>query len=171
MKIAISGKSGCGNTTVSKIISEKLNLKFINFTFRNLAQEKNMTLSEVLEKAKTDDFWDKETDRRQLMEARFSQNCVLGSRLAIWILAEAGFKAYLFADLETRVRRIQKREGGSFEEIKAFTEKRDGEDHERYMKTYNINNNEYSFADLIIDTGKYNADETANLIINAIKNK
>jgi len=36
MKIAVSGKSGCGNTTISRLVSEKLELSFINFTFRSL---------------------------------------------------------------------------------------------------------------------------------------
>jgi cytidylate kinase len=34
LRIAISGKSGCGNTTVSRMVAEKLGLRFINFTFR-----------------------------------------------------------------------------------------------------------------------------------------
>ncbi|MDR0624827.1 MAG: cytidylate kinase, partial [Treponema sp.] len=39
LKIAVSGKSGCGNTTVSKIVADTLGLEFINFTFRSLARE------------------------------------------------------------------------------------------------------------------------------------
>ena len=38
LRIAISGKSGCGNTTVSTLLSEKLGIKLINYTFRTLAQ-------------------------------------------------------------------------------------------------------------------------------------
>ena len=53
LRIAISGKSGCGNTTVSTLLSQKLNVTLINFTFRQLAAEKNMTLAEVIEAAKT----------------------------------------------------------------------------------------------------------------------
>ena len=33
VKIAISGKSGCGNTTICRILADKLKLNFINFTF------------------------------------------------------------------------------------------------------------------------------------------
>ena len=51
LRIAISGKSGCGNTTVSKLLSEKLNVKMINFTFRSLAQETGLSLAEIIEKA------------------------------------------------------------------------------------------------------------------------
>ena len=169
MKIAISGKSGCGNTTVSRLVSEKLHLDFINFTFRNLAEERNMTLPEVLEAAMADDFWDKETDRRQIELARTSCGCVLGSRLAVWLLPEAGLKVYLFADTETRARRILAREGGVLDAVKLFTEKRDAEDHERYIHLYNIDNNDYSFVDMIIDTGKYTAEEIADQIVTCVQ--
>ena len=47
LRIAISGKSGCGNTTVSGLLAQKLGIKLINYTFRQLAEEKGMTLKEV----------------------------------------------------------------------------------------------------------------------------
>ena len=53
LRVAISGKSGCGNTTVSTLLAQKLNVKLINFTFRQLAAEKNLTLAQVIENAKT----------------------------------------------------------------------------------------------------------------------
>ena len=40
LRIAISGLSGCGNTTVSKKLSEMLGVRMINYTFRNLAEER-----------------------------------------------------------------------------------------------------------------------------------
>ena len=59
LRIAISGKSGCGNTTVSTLLAEKLGVSLINYTFRQLAAEKGMTLKEVIESAKTDDSYDR----------------------------------------------------------------------------------------------------------------
>ena len=111
IKIAVSGKSGCGNTTVSRIVAEKLGLSFINFTFRSLAGERGLSLAEVLEKAAADDSWDREVDSRQVRLAREAEGCVLGSRLAIWMLPEADIKVYLTARPETRAERIVRREG------------------------------------------------------------
>nr|MCR5613759.1 cytidylate kinase [Treponema sp.] len=54
LRIAISGKSGCGNTTVSTLLSQMLGIKLINYTFRTLAEERGMTLAQVIENAKTD---------------------------------------------------------------------------------------------------------------------
>ncbi|MCR5217992.1 (d)CMP kinase [Treponema sp.] len=164
LRIAISGKSGCGNTTVSTLLSEKLGVKLINFTFRQLAQEKGLTLAQVIENAKTDDSYDIEVDTRQVELAK-KESCILGSRLAIWMLKEADIKVYLYASDDTRARRILNREGGDLEEIKAFTSMRDSEDSKRYKKLYNIDNNDYQFCDLIIDTAKYNPEEIAGIIL------
>ena len=101
LRVAISGKSGCGNTTVSGLLSQKLGITLINYTFRQLAQEKNMTLAQVIEAAKNDDSYDKYVDKHQVELAQ-KESCVLGSRLAIWMLKEADLKVYLYASDETR---------------------------------------------------------------------
>jgi cytidylate kinase len=171
IRIAVSGKSGCGNTTVSRLVAEKLNLRFINFTFRNLAEEKGLSLVEVLKLAAENDSWDREVDSRQVVIAREKGGCVLGSRLAIWMLPEADLKVYLRARPETRTARIVKREGGSFESVAAFTAERDRQDRERYLRIYNIDNDLYNFADLVIDTDEINADQIARLIIDEARKK
>jgi len=170
VRIAISGKSGCGNTTVSTLLSQYLGIKLINFTFRQLAAEKNMTLPEVLAAAKTDDSYDKEVDSRQV-ELAGKESCVLGSRLAIWMLKEADLKVFLLADPEVRAARIQNREGGDLGEIMAFTQKRDSEDSSRYMKLYQIDNTKYDFCDLIIDTAKYKPEQIVELIVKKLAEK
>lgn len=170
VRVAISGKSGCGNTTVSTLLAEKLGVKLINYTFRQLAAEKGLTLAQVIENARTDDSYDIFVDNHQVELAR-AEPCVLGSRLAIWMLKEADLKVYLFASDETRAKRILNREGGDLQKIKDFTAMRDSEDTRRYKKIYNIDNNDYSFSDLIIDTAKFNPDQIVELIIAELKKR
>ena len=167
IKIAVSGMSGCGNTTICKIVADRLGLKFINFTFRTLAQEKGIDFKKVLELAAQDDSWDREVDSRQVQLARESGGCVIGSRLAIWMLEEADMKVYLRAEAGTRAARIAKREGGNIDEIAAFTAERDRRDNLRYIRLYNIDNYKYDFANLIIDTDHITPDEIADKIIEA----
>ncbi|MDR2717101.1 MAG: AAA family ATPase [Treponema sp.] len=164
IKIAVSGKSGCGNTTVSRMVADKLGLRFINFTFRSLAQEKGITLNEVLDRAATDDWWDREVDSRQVQLARESGGCVLGSRLAIWMLEDADLKVYLTASAETRAARIAKREGGSLEAVAAFTAERDRQDRSRYVRIYNIDNDNYQLAGMVINTDNLEPDAIARMI-------
>jgi len=171
VKIAISGKSGCGNTTISKIIADTLGLRFINFTFRNLAAEKGLELAGLLEMASKDDSVDLEVDRRQVALAREDGGCVLGSRLAIWMLPEADLKVFLTAGAETRAARIQKREGGDLSEIAEFTDSRDRQDRERYLRIYKIDNDDYAFADLVISTDEITPEQIAEMIIGKVKEK
>ena len=167
IRIAISGKSGCGNTTVSRIVAESLGLRFINFTFRSLAQERGISLKEILEQAEKSDFWDMEVDSRQVQLACEGSGCVLGSRLAIWMLKEADLKVFLTAKPETRAARIVKREGGNPDDVAAFTAERDRQDHNRYLRIYNIDDENYYFADLVIDTDNLEPDEIVKLIVTA----
>ena len=164
LRIAISGKSGCGNTTVSTMLARRLGVNLINYTFRNLAQDTGLTLAEIIERAKTDDSYDRQVDGRQVELAR-EDSCVLGSRLAVWMLEEADLKVFLLADEEVRARRILNREGGDLDEIKAFTTMRDREDSQRYQRLYNIDNNDYSFCQLVIDTACHNPEEIVELIL------
>ena len=171
VRIAVSGKSGCGNTTVCRLLADALELRFINFTFRSLAQEKGLSLKEVLVLAAKDDSWDREVDTRQVELARMGNGCVLGSRLAIWMLPEADLKVFLAAKPEVRVKRIQGREGGSLTHIEEFTAERDRQDRERYRRIYNIDNDDYSFADIVIDTDEIPPAEIAEQIIAELNKK
>jgi cytidylate kinase len=165
IKIAVSGRSGCGNTTISKTVADSLGLRFINFTFRSLAQERGLDLKKVLELAASDDSWDIEVDTRQVALAREEGGCVLGSRLAIWMLKEADLKVYLNAKAQTRARRIVNREGGDIDEVAAFTRERDFQDHSRYFRIYGIDTDDYRFVDLVIETDDLLPGEIADLII------
>ncbi|MEL3903941.1 MAG: AAA family ATPase [Treponemataceae bacterium] len=170
VKIAVSGFSGCGNTTVSNMLAEKLSLPCINYTFRNLAKELNMDFKDIVEKSKTDFSFDKMVDAKQIELAQ-KGSCVLGSRLAIWLLSDASLKVFLTASPEVRASRISEREHASVDEVMAFTKKRDAQDTVRYLQLYNIDNTNYTFADLIIDTEKYFPEEICDIIIDVLKQR
>ncbi len=170
LRIAISGLSGCGNTTVSNLLANKLNLPCINYTFKNVAAELNIPFAELLKKAKTDFGFDKIVDIKQI-ELASKDSCVLGSRLAIWLLKNADLKIYLTASHEIRAKRIFEREGGNLEEIKKATAERDKDDTRRYKELYDIDNSKYDFADIIIDTEKYKPEEIVEIIIKELKKK
>jgi len=166
--IAISGKSGCGNTTVSKIVADKLNLKFINYTFRTMADEKGISFEELRHLAEESTAIDMELDKKQVNLAA-EGNCVLGSRLAIWMIADADLKVYLTASSKVRAGRIADRENGTLEEKVRETEDRDQKDSARYKKIYAIDTSKYEFADLIIDTDVNNVNEVVDLILEAVE--
>ena len=166
--VAISGKSGCGNTTVSRMVADKLNLKFINYTFRSMAEEQGISFEELRQLAEESTSVDMELDKNQVYLAK-EGNCVLGSRLAIWMIADADLKVYLTASPEVRAGRIANREKGTLVDKIAETEDRDQKDSARYKKIYAIDTDKYDFADLIIDTDVNNVNEVVDLVIGAVE--
>ena len=172
MRIAISSESGCGNTTVTKLVAQRLGYPMINFTFRQLAAEKGVDFWTLSRMAETDHSIDKELDRRQTEMAMAENDCVLGSRLAIWMLGEADLKVYLRATPETRAERIFRREGGSLEQRYRETVERDKANTRRYMDIYGIDNTRpEAVADIIIDTDDKTPDEITSIIIEEIGKK
>lgn len=172
MRIAISSKSGCGNTTVSTLLSEKLGYPMVNFTFRQMAQERGVDFWTFCRMAEDDYDIDRELDRRQVEMAMEQKDCILASRLAIWMLKEADLKVYLTATAETRAKRVYTREGGSLEERYKETVRRDENDTNRYKTIYGIDNSKpEECADLIIATDDKTPEEIVSLIIQEVEKK
>ncbi|NIZ18786.1 AAA family ATPase [Spirochaetales bacterium BR151] len=167
MRIAMSGRSGCGNTTAGRIVAERLGIVHVNYTFRNLAKDKGVSFNELRNMAQENDEIDKELDRRQL-ELAIAQSCVLSSRLAIWMLPVADLKIFLNIPLDERTRRIAQREGGDLQTKIAETQQRDALDQQRYYRIYGIDMNRFDGADIIINSGRLNAEQVADIIISAI---
>lgn len=161
--LAISGKSGCGNTTVVKNLSKRLHLKAVNYTFHTIADDEGVPFKQICEEAETDTKWDYLVDKKQI-ELAESENSILGSRLAIWLHKKATLTIFLSASDNVRYQRIADREGKSFEEAKAETEARDKRDHDRYMKLYNIDNHKYDFVDIIVNNDKLPPEEVADIL-------
>lgn len=162
--IAISGKSGCGNTTVSTLTARALGFRLVNYTFRTLAEEMGIPFDELRRRAEEDPQYDYLVDQRQIALTQ-GGGCVLGSRLAIWLCRNADLKVFLTAPAEVRAARIQKREGGLPEDVLAATLLRDEKDHARYLKLYSIDNNDFAFADMIINTENYQPEEICRMIL------
>ena len=135
LRIAVSGKSGCGNTTVSRLLAERLNIRLINYTFHDMAAERGMTFEELCRQAEEDSQYDLYLDRKQV-ELAAQGSCVLGSRLAIWLLAQADLKIYLDASVDERAKRrylqrVERGEDVELEKILKKLEKRDKKDSTR----------------------------------------
>ena len=167
LRIAISGKSGCGNTTVSRIVAQRLGLPVINYTFKNLAEDRGMSFEEVCLLAETDPQYDLTIDRMQVQLAG-EGGCVLGSRLAIWLLHDSAFTVYLRAPLEVRAARIANREGKDPAVALRETDDRDRRDHDRYSRLYGYDVDRFEFAALVVDTETLNQEEVAQEIVTRV---
>jgi cytidylate kinase len=94
---------------------------------------------------------------------------VLGSRLAIWLLRDHAFTVYLDAQPEIRAARIAMREGYTHADSLARMLARDKRDRERYLRLYDWDVDDHSFARLIIDTGSLDPKAVAERIVKAVE--
>jgi cytidylate kinase len=151
-RVAVSSKSGCGNTTVSRIVGESLGIPLVNYTFHDIAREEGVTFEEICRRAENDSRYDREVDRKQVELARQS-SCVLASRLAIWLMEnEADMTVYLTAGLAVRAQRIARRDRVTVDEAIRDTLARDARDRQRYLRLYGIDIDRYGHATLVVNT-------------------
>ena len=165
MRIAISGHSGCGNTTATTNVGQSLGLKIMNYTFRDLAKELGMSFEELHKEAPENFIYDYLTDLK-CIRAALNQKIVLGTRLASWLM-EADLRIWLHASLEARAARINKREtekNSSYEQVLYKTLKRDEQNRKRYLTLYGLDINDHSDFDMTINTEKLTASQVSGLI-------
>ena len=169
MKIAISGHSGCGNTTATTNVGQALQLKMVNYTFRDLARNLGVNFEEMHKEASTNLIYDYLTDLTLIRNALSNENIVVGTRLAAW-LVDAQLRIWLHAPLETRAARINRRESHkseSYEQVLYTTLKRDEQNRKRYLRLYGLDIDDHSDFDISINTEKLTADQVSGLIIAA----
>ncbi len=170
VRIAVSGKSGCGNTTVSRLLAERLGIRLINYTFHDMAKEREIPFEQLCLLAENDSQHDRYLDRRQV-ELALEGSCVLASRLAIWLLEQADLKVYLYASAKVRSRRISQREGTRWGQSLQDIELRDSRDRNRYLKLYGMDTDNYAFADLLVNTEKGDQFYVVDRIVEALEAK
>lgn len=173
MRITISGPPGSGKTTACSKLSEILGLEAVVFgkMFRELAAEKNLSLGQLGELAEKDPSIDKMIDSRILDIARANENIILESRLSAYMCARnniPAFKIYIDASPEVRMSRIGVREGETVEEACAKTLDRQRSEAKRYKMYYDIDIEDKSVYDLVINTDELDPDQVVKKILDAV---
>lgn len=178
MRIAISGPTGCGNSTASSLVSQALRLKRYNYTFHDLARELKIPFPRLHELAEKDSKYDYLLDKKQIAFSLKEKDCVVGTRLAVFLNAIApklkmqkpkfDLSVWLTAPVEVRAKRIAERDARAFEEGLGEVVYRDSSNSERYFKLYGI---DYRMPRgcLKIDTSRLSAEQAAGMIIAAAK--
>ena len=173
MRITISGPPGSGKTTACAKLSETLGLEAVVFgrIFRELAAEKHLTLSQLGEIAEQDPAIDNMIDGRILQMARTHEDLILESRLSAYMLTRNGidaFKIHIDASPEARMKRVGLREGETLEQATAATLDRQRSEAKRYKQWYDIDINDLSVYDLILNTDNMTPDEVLETILEGL---
>jgi len=170
--ITISGTPGSGKSTIANILKNKLNLEYIysGLIFRNLAEKHDMSLEEFGKHCEKNPAIDKELDENQL-EILKRGDIILEGRLAGWLAFKnniPAFKIMLTADINTRAKRVVKREEGDIELRKKEIIERERSEAKRYKEYYDIDLFDISIYDLVIDTKNKTPEEIVDTIINKL---
>ena len=171
MIITIGGLAGTGTTTTAELLSEKLGIDFISagFVFRQMAEEKGMSVLEFSEFAEGNDDIDKEIDRRQAEKAKSADNLIVEGRLSAFFVDNADLKVWLVTPFDVRSKRIANREEKSVEVAKDEIIVREESEALRYMEIHNIDISNMDIYDIIINTDTFNPEKVSEIIIQTLK--
>lgn len=170
--ITVSGPPGCGVTTLCEALSERLDCGYVSGgeVFREIAEDRGMSLSQLTAEASSDDELDRELDRRlQGIAEKWGdadKAFILESRLAGYLAADhADLRIWLDAPEEVRVERTSDRE-----EMSAEMRVREVIEEKRYAAYYGVDLSNRSFYDLAINTARWTPDGTLSIVASAIEN-
>jgi len=174
VKVTISGPPGSGTSTLVEKLSSELNWTSLNGgeVFREEAKIRGISVEVLSEIAKSDINIDKSLD--DLLKDRMnSENSpdIIESRLSGWWASELGlncFRIWITVSDEERAKRIQNREGGDYEDCLIRSIKRQMDDKERYLKLYDIDLDDLSPYNLIIDADEMDANDVFELVYSNI---
>jgi cytidylate kinase len=161
MRIAISGLSGCGNTTVGALIAASLGYSLCNYTFRDLARDLGIDLEDIIGADRIDIF-DLLVVVATVRAAR-GDNVVISNRLAAWV-SQADLNIWLHATLTTRSTRISMREHQPYEVALAQTLARDEGNRQRFLRLFGLDVHEHGHIDAVINTELLKAEQVAAVI-------
>lgn len=180
MIITISGEPGAGKSTVAKIISKKLGLKYfsIGSFLREIALKRNKGIVEINKLAEEDLEIDKYLDSK-LVEISKKDNYVVDSRIAFYFIPKS-IKIFLKCDEKIAAERISKElknNNGTrvsenylgFDDVLKSIRLRKRSELTRYKKTYRIIYNDLKNYDLVIDTTNLTPKKTAKIILSFVK--
>ncbi len=170
MIITISGLAGSGTTTATKILSEKMGIPYISAgdIFRQMAAEKGMELLEFSKFAEKNEDIDILIDKRQSDMAKNKDNLIVEGRLSGHFV-DADLKLWFIAPLDVRTERISKRENKPPKIVKEEILTRSKSEAQRYKEIHNIDIEDMEIYDMIINTGNFQAESIADIIIKVVE--
>ena len=174
LRVTISGAPGSGTSTLVSKIQQSTGWNSLNGgeVFRTEAKRRNLTVGEFSELCKQDLDVDRSLDR--LLKDSMTKTDgpeIIESRLAGWWANELAIdclRVWVNTSDEERARRVQNREGGSFEQRLVESSARQSADKERYRALYDIDLDEMTPYNLVVNADNLTAEEVFSLVKSAI---
>lgn len=169
--ITVSGPPGCGATTLCTQLADAMGCPYISGgdIFRELAERRGLTLTQLTAKAQESDEYDRWLDRRlrDIAEEWGASNkpCLLESRLAGWLAGNrADLRIWLDAPNEVRKERISDRA-----ETAAEMRVREVSEANRYESYYDVDIADRQFYDIQLNTARWSKQAVFEIVRTAIE--
>jgi len=169
--ITVSGPPGCGATSLCTLLSAAMDCPYVSGgeIFRELAKDREMSLTQLSAKAQASDEIDRALDERLRTIAETwgaaGKPFILESRLAGWLAGDhADLRIYLDAPEEVRKVRISDRE-----ETVAEMSVREVNEAGRYRSYYDLDLENRTFYDLHVNTARWSKAGVFELVRTAIE--
>lgn len=172
--ITISGLPGSGTSTTCKLLHEKLGWRYVNAGdfFRQLARDQGISLAEMGQRAETDAQVDRQLDESMVQLARQEKELILEGRLTGWMAQRQSLpalKVWCQAPLEVRAGRVSQREQQTGEEATRAIAARERSEHQRYARHHQIDLDDLTIYDLVLDTADLNPEQVVARILEALE--
>ena len=170
VKITVSGPPGSGTSTLVEKLANEYSWQSLNGgdIFRKEAEDRNLTVGQFSELCKTNLDVDRSLDEIFKKEIENPDGAeIIESRLSGWwahLMEVDCLRVWVNVSPEECARRIQKREGGNFEDRLVLSQQRQIDDKERYRILYDIDLDDMSPYSLIIDADDISAEEVFSIV-------
>ncbi len=168
--ITVSGLPGSGTSTTCKLLQEKLGWPYVNAGdfFRLLATDHGISLAEMGRRAEADGQVDRQLDERMVQLARQESLLIMEGRLTGWMALRQGLpalKVWCHAPLEIRAGRVGHRDHQTPEEAVSAIAARERSEHQRYHRHHQIDLDDLTLYDLVLDTAELSPEQVAARIL------
>ncbi len=186
MIISFNGDHGSGKSTIAEKLSKKLGYEriYMGQIFRNLAEEKGLTVVEFAKFAETDSSVDKSVDDYVVKLGKKKKDFIIESRTA-WHFLPESLKIYMKVSPEEGARRMfehlksdaknnrENEDSGikTIEDVIKSNQKRKSSDNGRYKEFYGIDTGNMENYDLVVNTTNLTREEVFEKVFEFVKSE
>jgi cytidylate kinase len=178
MIVVFSGLHGTGKSTIAKRVAETVGFQYYSTgkVFRELAQEKGMTLEQFSKHAEGKPEIDQTLDKKIKKIAATKGKYIFDGQMPAYMLKDlSNFNILLRCDDNVRIERMRIRDGRDFETQKRETISRETSERQRFIDLYGIDIVDpqqilttYHF---ILDTTHLGMEEVFQICLDAVRGR